>query len=69
MLVAGYPRVLRDLVDPEKKIEAGSIGAMFRVTTTGDGYFMCQIERDDLVSFNERSRLPDPGTDCILFPV
>jgi len=62
VLVAGYPRVLREL-DPEKKIEAGSIAAMFRVTTTGDGYFVCQIERDDLVSFNEKSSLPDPATD------
>jgi hypothetical protein len=63
VLVARYPRVLRELVGPEKTIQAGSIGAMFRVTTTGDGYFVCQIERADLVSFNERSPLPDPGTD------
>ncbi len=62
VLVAGYPKVLREL-DPEKKIGAGYFAAMFRVTTTGDGYFMCQIEREDIVSFNESSPLPDPGTD------
>jgi hypothetical protein len=62
VLVGGYPKALR-----EEKLSSGSIGAgpysaVFRVTTVGDGYCRCVIERKDLISF-DGSPLPDAGTE------
>jgi hypothetical protein len=61
VLVSGYPKVLREI--GPYTVGAGPLSAMFRVTTTGDGYFYCQIERNNLVSFNEGSPLPDASMD------
>lgn len=61
VLVSGFPKALRE-VGSSDTIGAGAVSAMFRVTTTGEGYFMCQIEREDLVSFSG-GPLPAPGTD------
>ena len=35
---------------------------MFRVASVGEGYFCCQIEQKDLISFGGES-LPPPGAD------
>lgn len=60
--IAGYPKALR-MVDA-RSIKAGPCSAMFRVTTNvnGSGCFACQIDRDDLISFDDRE-LPPPETD------
>jgi hypothetical protein len=62
VLVAGYPKVLREEIGSLETIGSDPLSAMFRVTTTGEGYFVCQIEQEDLVSFNE-GPVPDADTD------
>lgn len=59
VLVSGYPRALRE-TDPAGWIGAGPYSAMLPVVSVGDGYFYCQIDQRDLISFNE-GPLPDPG--------
>jgi hypothetical protein len=61
VLVSGYPKILRE-VESSGRIGAGPYSAMFRVTSVGEGYFNCQIEQRDLVSFDETA-LPPPDTD------
>lgn len=61
VFASGYPKVLRE-VAPSGRIGAGPYSAMFRVTTVGSGYFYCQIEPRELISFNEMT-LPPPDTD------
>ncbi len=61
VLVSGYPKALRE-VDASGWIGAGPYSGMFRVTRTGDGYFYCQIEQKDLISF-DGGPLPAPGSD------
>jgi hypothetical protein len=60
LLVAGFPLALRD-VDPSGRIGPGSYCAMFRVTSSRDGYCMCQIMEEDLISFDGVPS-PPPGT-------
>jgi hypothetical protein len=60
VLVAGYPRVLREVDLSRNVIGAGPYSALFKVTNTGPGYFHCQIELRDLVSFDGG---PLPATD------
>lgn len=62
VLIAGYPKVLRAVV-AQGKIEAGPLSAMFRVTTTGEGYFICQIQQEGLISFDEELPLPNASMD------
>jgi hypothetical protein len=61
VLVSGYPKALQEF-DPSGLIGAGPFSAMFRITSTGPGYFYCQIEQKDLVSF-DGGPLPPPGAD------
>jgi hypothetical protein len=61
VLVAGYLKLLREVIVAEEMIRMDGLTAMFRVTCVGDGYFYCKYEREeDLVSFNELP-LPDIG--------
>ena len=62
LLISGYPKVLR-MVEA-RSIKAGPCSAMFRVTTgvNGSGCFASQVERNDLVSFDDQE-LPPPETD------
>lgn len=62
VLVAGYPKGLR-----EENVSAGWIGsgpysAIFRVTIAEPNCCKCLIERKDLIGFEE-GRLPEPGAD------
>ena len=59
VLVAGYPKALREL-DPAGTIGAGPYSAMLRVTTTGEGYCTCQINHEDLISY-DGGPLPNPA--------
>jgi hypothetical protein len=61
ILIAGYPKYLRELNALESKIECGPYSAMLRAKNVGDGYFYCQIEQEELISFNG-GPLPDPKT-------
>jgi len=62
VLVAGYPRILREVDLGANVIGAGPYSALFKITRTGPGYFYCQIEQRDLVSFDDRP-LPPPDAD------
>ncbi len=62
VLVAGYPKALREEDPSSGWIAAGPHSAVFRVTTAGAGYCKCVIERKDLISFCGGG-LPEPGTD------
>jgi len=62
VLIAGYPKVLR-AVEVQGKVKSGPMSAMFRVTETGDGYFICQIEQEELISFSEGLPIPDACMD------
>jgi len=62
VLVAGYPKALREEDPSSGWIGAGPYSAVFRVTTVGEGYCKCHIERKDLISFNG-GPLPEPGTE------
>jgi hypothetical protein len=59
-LVAGFPRILREVANGN--IEAGSYSAMFRVTSVNEGYFYCQIVQEELISF-DGGPLPPPDAD------
>lgn len=60
VLVSGFPATLREVTNGI--IEAGPYSAMFRVTSANEGYFCCQIVREELISFNGGS-LPPPNAD------
>jgi len=60
VLVSGFPAVNREMDRPSGEIRAGALSAMFRVTTVGYGYCMCQIVYKELVS--AAGPLPEPGT-------
>jgi hypothetical protein len=62
VLMAGYPKVLRDDNASFGLIGSGPWSAVFRVTLVGEGYCKCVIERKDLISFNG-GPLPEPGMD------
>ena len=62
VLVAGYPKALREEKTSSGWIGAGPYSALFKVTVTGQGYCKCVIERKDLVSF-DGNPLPELGTD------
>ncbi len=50
VLIAGYPRTLREVGSSD--ISAGPYSALFRITSVGEGYFYCQIEQEELISFD-----------------
>lgn len=62
VLLVGFPNTLREIdnlfrVTKEVEgaiIKAGSLSAMLRVTTTGEGYFKCRFEYAELLSFDEQ---------------
>jgi hypothetical protein len=58
VVLAGYPKVLREVDSPANDISAGPYSALFRVTSVGSGYCRCFVERRDLISFNEKA-LPE----------
>jgi hypothetical protein len=61
VLVAGYLKLLREVIVTDAVVRMDGLNAMFRVTCVGDGYFYCKYEREeDLVSFNGLT-LPDMG--------
>jgi hypothetical protein len=68
VLIAGYPKVLREVTAGGGVIGAGSLAAMFRVTDIRYGcshcYFDCKIDEreEDLVRLNELS-LPEADMD------
>jgi Trypsin-like peptidase domain len=62
VLVAGYPKALREDDPSSGRIGAGPYSAVFRVTKVGESYCKCLIERKDLISFNG-GPLPEPGTE------
>lgn len=57
---AGYPKALRET--ESDRIGAGPYSVLFRITTVGEGYCKCRIERRDLVNFS-KDPMPAPGTD------
>lgn len=61
VLVSGFPAVNREIDRTSATIRAGALSAMFRVTTVGYGYCMCQIVHKELVSCE--GPLPEPGTE------
>jgi hypothetical protein len=61
VLMAGYPKALREEDPSSGRIGSGPWSGVFRVTGVGEGYCKCLIERKDLISFNG-GPLPEPGT-------
>lgn len=62
VLVAGYPKALREENPSSGWIGAGPYSAVFRVTSAEKNCCKCLIERKDLISFDGRA-LPEPGVD------
>lgn len=62
VLVAGYPKGLREENPSEGWIGSGPYSAIFRVTLAEADRCKCLIERRDLIGF-EGGRLPEPGAD------
>lgn len=62
MLVAGYPKGLREENPSEAWIGSGPYSAIFRVTIAEANRCKCLIERRNLIGFEE-GRLPEPGAD------
>jgi hypothetical protein len=59
--ISGYPAYLREH-PTGTSIEFNALSAVFRVTTVGVGYAMCQWQREYLVAFQEPG-VPSPGVD------
>jgi hypothetical protein len=62
VLVAGYPKGLREENKSAAWIVSGPYSAIFRVTVAVADHCKCLIERKDLVGFDE-GRLPESGAD------
>jgi hypothetical protein len=62
VLVAGYPKGLREENPSAGWIGSGPYSAIFRVTIAEANCCKCLIERKDLIGFDE-GRLPEPGAD------
>jgi hypothetical protein len=60
VLLAGYPKYLREFNALKAKID-WPYSAVLPAKSVGNGYFFCQIEQEELISFN-RGPLPDPKT-------
>jgi hypothetical protein len=61
LIISGYPRAARQFQAPGR-IGCGPMSAILRVTSTNDRYAVCQIARDDLVSF-DANPVPDADFD------
>jgi hypothetical protein len=60
VMFSGFPAVVREHVgDAETNFNA--LSSLMRVTTRGEGYFVCQFERDEWVNFG-RVPVPERGT-------
>jgi S1-C subfamily serine protease len=59
--VAGFPGAQRQRLS-EKRVHFDAITGIFRVTTVGDGYCMCQWEREHFVTFRPPGAPPE-GAD------
>jgi hypothetical protein len=62
VIMAGYPRALREEDSVAGRIGAGPASAVYRVTEVRPGSCVCVIERKDLISFNG-GPLPEPDAD------
>jgi hypothetical protein len=62
VLVAGYPKGLREESPSEAWIGSGPYSAIFRVTIAEANRCKCLIERRNLIGFEE-GRLPEAGAD------
>jgi hypothetical protein len=62
VLVAGYPKGLREENASAGWIGSGPYSAIFRVTIAEPNRCKCLVERKDLIGFEE-GRLPEPGAD------
>ena len=62
VLVAGYPKGLREENPSAAWIGSGPYSAIFRVTIAEANRCKCLIERKDLIGFEE-GRLPEAGAD------
>jgi len=54
VVLEGYPKVLRELDLTTSNIGARPYAALFRVTSFGDGYCRCFVERRNMISFDEK---------------
>ena len=61
VLVSGFPAVIRKRPQPAN-VEFNALSSMLPVTSSRERHVVCQVERDDLVSFDEHG-VPPPGTD------
>jgi hypothetical protein len=61
VLIAGYPKALREEDRSSGIIGAGPLAAVFRITKVDEWYCSCVVERKDLVSFD--GPLPELGTE------
>ena len=57
VLIAGYPKVLREADRDAGSINSGPLSAVFRVAKVGEGCCTCVVERPDLVPFE--GKLPN----------
>ena len=61
LVISGYPKVAR-VSQSVGSIGSGSVSVILRVTATSDCSVTCQIEQEDLVSFDENP-VPDVDID------
>ncbi len=61
VLISGYPKLLRQ-TDSPGRIGSGAISSLLVVRTVGDGYFYCQLQHEDIISFS-REPVPPADTD------
>jgi Trypsin-like peptidase domain len=58
VLIAGYPKVLREENREQGWIGTGPLSGVFQVTDLNEPFYGCVVAREDLVSFD--GPLPDP---------
>ena len=61
VLISGYPKSLRQ-TDSPGRVGSGAISTLLEVGPAGDSYFYCEIQRGELISFNEEP-VPPEDTD------
>jgi len=61
LIISGYPRVARQF-QGQGAIGCGPMSAILRITSINDRYAVCQIAREDLVSF-DANPVPDADFD------
>jgi len=60
VVASGYPAFTREYPGPQE-IGFGCLSSLHRVSAAGDGYAMCQFEREHWVSMTPEE-MPPPGT-------